>query len=62
MQEILKKKGEGVHEVVIIEGAQHGFSIRAAPDDEKAVRQGKQAEDQAVEWFTKWFANSAKTS
>ena len=54
-KEILEKKGDDKFEVVIIPGAVHGFAVRAKPDDEKAVSQGKQAEEQAVSWFNKWF-------
>ena len=57
-KEILKKKGD-MHEVVVIPGAKHGFAVRGAPDDEKAVEQGMQAEEQAVAWFEKWFGKSA---
>ena len=57
-KEILRKKGD-MHEVVIIPGAKHGFAVRGAPDDEKAVEQGMQAEDQAVAWFEKWFKELA---
>lgn len=55
-KEILEEKGKGKHEVVIIPGAVHGFAIRARPNDEKAVEQGVRAEEQAVNWFLKWFA------
>lgn len=57
-REILRKKGD-VHEVVVFPGAKHGFAVRGPPDDEKAVEQGKQAEDQAVKWFEKWFGEVA---
>ena len=59
-KEILEKKGTDKHEVVIIPGAEHGFAIRARPEDEKAVQQGKQAEDQAVDWFLKQFEKNSK--
>ena len=59
-KEILEKKGKDIHEVIIIPGAKHGFAIRADPSDEKAVDQGKQAETQAVDWFTKWFEKAPK--
>ncbi|KAI9880802.1 MAG: hypothetical protein M1830_000238 [Pleopsidium flavum] len=58
-KDILEEKGKDTHEVVIIPGARHGFAIRAHPDDEKAVEQGKQAEEQAVNWFTKWFEKAS---
>lgn len=52
---ILEAKKEGTHEMMILPGATHGFAVRARPDDEKAVQQGKQATEQGVSWFTKWF-------
>jgi len=57
-REILRKKGD-MHEVVVIPGAKHGFAVRGAPEDKKAVEQGMQAEDQAVKWFEKWFGEVA---
>lgn len=60
-REILRKKGD-MHEVVVFPGAKHGFAVRGPQDDEKAVeqgKQGKQAEDQAVKWFEKWFREVA---
>ena len=57
---ILEEKGKDMHEVVIIPGAKHGFAVRAHPDDEKAVEQGLQAENQAVNWFTKWFEKASQ--
>ena len=56
---ILEEKGKDIHEVVIIPGAKHGFAIRAFPNDEKAVAQGLQAEEQAVNWFTKCFKKAS---
>ena len=56
---MLEEKGKDKHEVVIIPGAKHGFAIRAHPDDEKAVEQGNQAEEQAVNWFNRWFGKVA---
>lgn len=56
VKEILGAKGKGTHEVVILPGAKHGFAVRARPNDEKAVDQGKQATEQAVNWFTNWFS------
>ena len=61
VKRILEEKGKDKHEVVIIPGAQHGFAVRAHPDDEKAVEQGKQAEDQAVNWFTKWAGKTSQS-
>ena len=56
---ILEEKGKDKHQVVIIPGAKHGFAIRAHPDNEKGVEQGKQAEEQAVDWLTKFFGNAS---
>lgn len=58
-KDILEAKGKDKHEVIIIPGAKHGFAIRAPLDDEKAVEQGLQAEEQAVNWFLKWFAKAS---
>ena len=56
---ILEEKGKDMHEVVIIPGAKHGFAVRSDPDDKKGVEQGLQAEEQAVQWFTKWFGKAS---
>ncbi|MCJ1410291.1 hypothetical protein MMC19_004376 [Ptychographa xylographoides] len=55
MKEILEKKDKEKHEVVVIPGATHGFAVRGNPAEPKAVEFGTQAEDQAVDWFLKWF-------
>lgn len=55
MKEILEVKKKGDHEVVIIPGAKHGFSIRTHPDDAHEMECAEKAEVQAIEWFTKWF-------
>ena len=57
---ILEEKGKDIHELIIIPGAKHGFAIRAHPDDEKAVEQGNQAEEQAVNWLSKWFGKTSQ--
>jgi dienelactone hydrolase len=44
-----------LHEVVIYEGAGHGFSIRIDRVNLKQAEQAVQAEKQAVDWFTKCF-------
>ncbi|KAI9764228.1 MAG: hypothetical protein M1840_008618 [Geoglossum simile] len=41
------------YEVVVYEGAKHGFTVRGAPGDEAEIKRGVQAEDQAVSWFTR---------
>ncbi|KAI9789429.1 MAG: hypothetical protein M1833_002423 [Piccolia ochrophora] len=57
LREVLSKKAEVEHEVVVYEGATHGFAVRESPDVEKERQQGLEAEDQAVNWFTKWLAS-----
>jgi dienelactone hydrolase len=53
MEGILKKGDD--HEVVILEGAKHGFAVRIDPTDELQNRYAKQAEGQAIAWFSKWL-------
>ena len=57
IKELLAKQGmsEGKHEVMIVEGAAHGFAVRGNPADEKELECGLQAEDQAIAWFEKWI-------
>jgi dienelactone hydrolase len=55
METILKKKG-GDHEVVILDGAKHGFAVRIDPKDELQNKYADVAEKQAIAWFTKWLA------
>lgn len=51
-----KTKDRGVeHECVLYEGVHHGFAIRADENEGHEKESGKQAEDQAIRWFTKWF-------
>ena len=54
MKEILDEK-KGSYEVIIFEGAKHGFAVRTHPEDEKEMECAKKAEDQAIEWFGKCF-------
>ncbi|MCJ1446395.1 MAG: hypothetical protein MMC23_006900 [Stictis urceolatum] len=51
-KKVIESKG-AQHEYVIIPGAKHGFAIRNNPNNKEEVKQGLQAEDQAVEWFKK---------
>lgn len=66
VKKILEEKTEkgattGVeHEFVWYEGAKHGFAVRADEDDKEEAARGKAAEDQAIRWFTKWFAAAKK--
>lgn len=53
-----KTKDSGVeHEFVMYDGAHHGFAVRADEDEKLEAEQGKKAENQAVDWFGKWFAS-----
>ncbi|KAK3716038.1 hypothetical protein LTR37_006768 [Vermiconidia calcicola] len=57
-QKTEKKMDEGIeHEFVMYPGAHHGFAVRADENDKDEAEKGKQAESQAVKWFTRWFAN-----
>jgi dienelactone hydrolase len=56
MKTILEEKMPGRYEVVIYPGAIHGFAVRGNPESEGGTQQGMQAEDQAVQWFEKWFS------
>ncbi|KAL2353560.1 dienelactone hydrolase [Cryomyces antarcticus] len=49
------KKGDVEHEFVVYEGAKHGFAVRANEDDKEEARRGNEAEEQAINWFTKCF-------
>lgn len=63
MQRILERKGGeagGVEcEMVILEGAKHGFAIRTHPDDEVEMEMALRAEDQALAWFGKWLIDGS---
>jgi dienelactone hydrolase len=60
-REILEKKKGRVHsEVVVYAGAKHGFAVRGDPGSEREVEQEGQAQDQAVEWFGRWFAEGKR--
>jgi dienelactone hydrolase len=56
VKNILGEKTPGKWEVVIFPGAIHGFAVRGSQENEEEVRQGMQAEDQAVQWYEKWFS------
>ncbi|KAI9842903.1 MAG: hypothetical protein M1837_006735 [Sclerophora amabilis] len=55
---VLGKKTEVEHEVVVYEGATHGFAVRGNPGDEQEKKRGEEAADQAINWFSKWFTSS----
>ncbi|KAG8626837.1 hypothetical protein KVT40_005782 [Elsinoe batatas] len=51
-----REGGGGVrHEYVFYEKADHGFAVRTNEKDLEAVEKGKKAEEQAVNWFQRWF-------
>ena len=59
--EILEEKEkasgeEGRYEAVSYPGARHGFAVRGNWADEKQRERAEKCEDQAVEWFKRWFA------
>ena len=56
-KEILKRKPFST-EVQEYKGAGHGFCLRADPTTEDAVRQAKEAEEQAVSFFQRTFAGN----
>jgi dienelactone hydrolase len=53
--EAMLKKNKVEQEVVIFEGAGHGFSVRIDRTNPKQTEQAVQAEVQAVRWFVKHF-------
>lgn len=53
LTQILEANEAAAHEVVLFEGARHGFGNRGDPNDPKQAEMGLQAEDQAVNWFSK---------
>ncbi|RYO99091.1 hypothetical protein DL764_006918 [Monosporascus ibericus] len=53
----VKRGGEGVQcELVLYEGAGHGFAVRYDPGNDKLAEQAEAAENQAAAWFDRWFA------
>lgn len=54
MHGILEKKGDD-HECIILPGAKHGFALRTDPKDEVQMGFAAQAQEQAINWFTRWF-------
>ena len=49
-------------EVVIYDGAKHGFAIRGDPGDERQKTQGLEATEQAVNWFTRHLTREKSSS
>ena len=48
------KRGK-MFDMIVVEGARHGFAIRGNPGDEDEKRRGQMAEDQAVDFFGRWL-------
>jgi len=48
------------HELIWYPGAHHGFAVRADEKDTEEAARGKAAEQQAVDWFNRWFSASQK--
>ncbi|TVY34528.1 Protein AIM2, partial [Lachnellula occidentalis] len=55
MKEVLEVEKKGHHEVNIIPGAKHGFAIRLNPENENEVANAELAEQQAIDFLTKWL-------
>ncbi|KAK3946010.1 Alpha/Beta hydrolase protein [Diplogelasinospora grovesii] len=53
---LLEDKSDQGHEVVVYDGAKHGFAVRGDPRDPKQTEHGLKAEDQAVAWFRRQFS------
>ncbi|KAH8671306.1 Alpha/Beta hydrolase protein [Xylariales sp. PMI_506] len=53
LTKILQEKDDNAHEVIIYDGAKHGFVTRGSTKDPKQAELGARAEDQAVNWFKK---------
>lgn len=47
------------HETLVSPGAKHGFAVRGDREDPLQKERGDQCEDQAVRWFSLWFATRA---
>ena len=60
IKQVLAKRKDLDSEVRVYDGAKHGFAIRGDPGDEKEAKQGVEAEDQAVAWFSKHFDKLGK--
>lgn len=56
---LLEKKEVVPCELTVYPGAKHGFAVRADPKDEGQTKSAGEAEDQALAWFTRWFALGA---
>lgn len=47
---------ENASEVVVYEGAKHGFAVRGDWEDEGQRKSAEGAKVQALKWFVKWLA------
>jgi len=56
---LLEKKEDVPCELTIYCGAKHGFAVRADPKDGGQTKSAGEAEEQALAWFSKWFALGA---
>lgn len=54
MKTLLEGKGKDF-EVVVMQGARHGFAQRTDTEDKLQMGYAENAEEQAIEWFSKWF-------
>lgn len=52
---IFAEKEQGKFELVVYEGAKHGFAVRGDPSKELEFKQGQEAEDQVFLPLTEWL-------
>ncbi|KAL5332035.1 hypothetical protein ACEPPN_001578 [Leptodophora sp. 'Broadleaf-Isolate-01'] len=56
IQGVLEAEGRSAEaEVVVYEGAKHGFAVRADPGDEGQAKSAEGAKEQALRWFGRWL-------
>ncbi|KAK3985056.1 Alpha/Beta hydrolase protein [Cladorrhinum sp. PSN332] len=55
LMRVLEEKGGEKYQVVVYQGAKHGFAVRGDYSDPKQREQREGSEDQAVRWFGRWF-------
>ncbi len=48
-------RGEGFNDVIVLEGAKHGFTVRLDPKDDVQNEAAEKVKDLAVQWFGRWF-------
>jgi len=59
MHRLLDARNNSVDsEFVKYQDARHGFAVRAFPGDEKETKSGKDAEAQALAWFSRQFGKA----